>query len=224
MLKKEKRNKITKKSQLIIVGSLLLLLGIGIITNKIIVIINQNEIEKESLDNFYKEQEIIEEIISNEPIEEATEKIEEITEKKEVNKITYQYIAVLKIPKINLERGLVSKDCIYNNVEKNIQILKESDMPDIVNGNLILAAHSGSGKNAYFRDVYKLSINDIVGVVYNGFEYKYKVVNIYDIEKTGTAHIIRNQNKTTLTLITCRNNTEKQIIVICELIEGGYNE
>ena len=41
---------------------------------------------------------------------------------------------------------------------------------------------------------------------------------MYDIEKTGTANIIRNKEKTTLTLITCRHNTNKQIVVICELI------
>ena len=41
--------------------------------------------------------------------------------------------------------------------------------------------------------------------------------NIYDIEKTGKAQIIRNKNASTLTLVTCRHNTNRQIIVICEL-------
>ena len=56
------------------------------------------------------------------------------------------------------------------------------------------------------------------GIFYNGSEYKYKVVNIYDIQKTGNANIVRNANKSTLTLITCRHNTDKQIVVICELV------
>ena len=42
--------------------------------------------------------------------------------------------------------------------------------------------------------------------------------NIYDVEKTGTANIVRNAEKNTLTLITCRHNTNKQIVIICELI------
>ena len=42
---------------------------------------------------------------------------------------------------------------------------------------------------------------------------------MYDIEKTGSANIIRNANKSTLTLVTCRHNTNKQIIIICELEE-----
>ena len=40
-----------------------------------------------------------------------------------------------------------------------------------------------------------------------------------DIEKTGKAKIIRNNNVNTLTLVTCRHNTNNQIIVICELKE-----
>ena len=92
-------------------------------------------------------------------------------------------------------------------------------MPDVENGNFILAGHSGSGYTAFFKNLHKLNNDDLVSVFYGGYEYKYKVVNIYDVEKTGTANIIRNKDKTTLTLITCRHNTNKQIIVICELVE-----
>ncbi|MEI3402428.1 MAG: hypothetical protein V8R51_09140 [Clostridia bacterium] len=44
----------------------------------------------------------------------------------------------MKIPSINLERGLVAKDSYYNNVNRNIKILDKSDMPDQENGNVIL--------------------------------------------------------------------------------------
>ena len=43
-------------------------------------------------------------------------------------------------------------------------------------------------------------------------------MNIYEIEKTGKANIVRNGNKTTLTLITCKGNEDKQLVVISELI------
>ena len=52
-----------------------------------------------------------------------------------------------------------------------------------------------------------------------GKDYVYRMVNSYEIEKNGYAHILRNAEKTTLTLITCKHNTNKQLIVICELIE-----
>ena len=83
----------------------------------------------------------------------------------------------------------------------------------------MLAGHSGSGRVSYFRKLDKLSQDDEVSIFYNGSEYKYKVVNQYDIEKNGTANIVRNAEKNTLTLITCRHNTNKQIVIICELVE-----
>ena len=92
-------------------------------------------------------------------------------------------------------------------------------MPDQENGNVILAAHSGNGRTAFFRNLDKMQIDDTVSIFYNGYEYKYRMINTYDIEKTGTAEITRNGQKSTLTLITCRHNTNKQIVIICELVE-----
>ncbi len=90
-------------------------------------------------------------------------------------------------------------------------------MPDEENGNVIIAGHSGSARISYFRKLDKLAIGDEASIDYKGKVYNYKIVDIYDIDKTGTAEIIREKNKSTLTLITCRHNTQKQIVVICEL-------
>ncbi len=139
---------------------------------------------------------------------------EQIEVKQQTN---IEYIAILKIPKINLERGLVNRNSYLNNVNYNVEILKDSSMPDEINGNVILAAHSGNARVSYFRNLDKLSIGDKVSLDYKGITYNYKVVNIYDIEKTGTALIKRNYKTSTLTLITCRHNTNKQIVVICEI-------
>jgi LPXTG-site transpeptidase (sortase) family protein len=92
-------------------------------------------------------------------------------------------------------------------------------MPDQRYGNVMLAAHSGNARVSYFKNLNKLEMDDNVSISYKGKIYNYKVVNIYDIEKTGKAQIIRNKNVSTLTLVTCRHNTNKQIIVICELVD-----
>ena len=105
-----------------------------------------------------------------------------------------------------------------NDVKYNVEILDSSDMPDKENGNVILAAHSGNSKVSYFKNLDKLKIDDMVYIDYYNKTYNYKVVNIYDIEKTGKAKIIQNQNTNTLTLITCKEKTNKQIVIICELI------
>ena len=212
MLKrKENNNKKDKKSQLLIVGSLLILIGVSVIGGKLFIDMKKDDLENIALIEFYEEQE---EIKQTPPAETNEEKQEEIKSTKPLD-----YVAVLKIPSIGLEKGLVSKDSYYNNVNKNIKILDESDMPDKENGNVILAAHSGNGRTAFFKNLNKLKKDNIVSVFYNGYEYKYKMVNTYDVEKTGTVEIVRNSEKNTLTLITCRHNTNKQIVVICELVE-----
>lgn len=214
MLKrKENNNKKGKKSQLLIVGSLLILIGVSVIGIKIFLDIRTDNLEDKALVEFYEEQERVNKDL---PIE---IKEVEITNDEVKTTNSLNYIAILKIPKIGLERGLVAKDSYYNNVNRNIKILNESDMPDQENGNVILAAHSGSGRVAFFKNLDKLQIDDTVSIFYKGYEYKYRMINTYDIEKTGTAEITRNAQKSTLTLITCRHNTNKQIVIICELVE-----
>ena len=194
------------KSWLIVIGSLIILMGIGLIgfyyySKKII-----NIEEKQAIEEFYEEDN--EEIITEEP--------EEIEEVKEQEKI--EYIAILKIPKINLERGLVDPNSYLNNVNYNIEWLDESAMPDKEGGNVIIAGHTGTSSVSFFRNLDKLVIGDDISIIYKDKTYNYKIVDIYDIEKTGTAKIIRNKNKSTLTLITCRHKTNKQIVIISELI------
>ena len=207
MIKKEK-NKKKFKSQFLVIGSLSILVGISIIGYHIYSDYRLKNIEDNNIQEFFNEEQN-EETIQEEVFVEV--------ENKNISETNYDYIAVLEIPKINLKRGL-SQDKYYNNVNRNVEILKGSTMPNISKGNFILAGHSGSGRVAYFRNLNKLTIGDISYIYYGGIKYTYKVNNIYDIEKTGTATITRDLNKTTLTMITCRHNTNKQIVIISELI------
>lgn len=213
-IKNKIKNNKGSKSQLIVVGSLLIVLGTLIIGGKYLYNYLETKNEEQLIDTFFEEQK---EIIEDTTPEVPEEKVE--TEKPQPTKTKIDYFAVIKIPKIGLEKGLANKGSYYNNVNRNILVVKESDMPDKEKGNVILAGHSGSGRTAYFKNLHKLVRDDEVSIFYNGSEYKYKVVNQYDIEKTGTANIVRNAEKSTLTLITCRHNTNKQIIYICELVE-----
>ncbi len=148
-------------------------------------------------------------------VEEPTEEVKEDNN----NYIYEEYLGVLDIPKINFYKGFYSKTSSLNNVQFNLFVLKESDYPDVVNGNLIIAGHSGNYNNSYFNDLYKLSIDDTVTVHYQGKDYIYKITKIYNEKKTGTVRILRNKNKTSLTLITCTNGDNyHQTIYIAELI------
>ena len=203
----EKR-KIKNKIWFIVLGSFPFLIGFSLISYDYLSNKNFENIEDNALNDFYQN----ETIVNDEEFTEDTQEKEEVQEQ-----VKIEYIAVLKIPKINLERGLVNPNSYLNNVNYNVEIVKGSSMPDQENGNVILAGHSGSARISYFRNLDKLTLDDLVYINYNNKVYSYKVTDIYDIDKTGKAEIIRDKNKSTLTLITCRHNTKKQIIIICEL-------
>ena len=78
-------------------------------------------------------------------------------------------------------------------------------------------AHSGTAYISYFNNLKYLNINDHIYLDYNNETYNYKITNIYDVEKTGSLNIKRNNNKSTITLITCRDNSNKQIVIIGEI-------
>lgn len=194
-----------KNKWLLIIGIVYYVSGLLLLAYVISIPILNSKKESNALSNFYIQ-------------EEKKNDTNQVQNNKE-NRMTsnLEYIAVLKIPKIKLEKGLVAKDSKYNNIDYGIKILKESDSPDVINGNVILAAHSGTADVSYFNNLDKLKKNDEVVILYNGKTYQYKIINIYDIDKTGKAKINRKNNKSTITLITCRNGTNKQIVLIGEL-------
>ena len=130
-----------------------------------------------------------------------------------------KYLGVLEIPRIGLKRGFFSFDSPYNNIEQNVTIVGGSDLPDVLNGNLILMAHSGDSYISYFAYLYMLEIGDDCYILYNNQAYHYRIVNIYNVEKNGVVSIDRNYDKTTLTMITCtKNNDHLQTVYIAEFV------
>ena len=150
--------------------------------------------------------------------EEKEEEKEEI--KEEDNNYTYEeYLGIIDIPKIELYKGFYNKTSNLNNVKFNLYVLPSSNYPDVENGNLIIAGHSGNYNNSYFANLYKLEKEDTITIHYNNNKYIYQITNIYTEEKTGKVRIFRNKNKTTLTLITCTKDDDyHQTIYIAELI------
>ena len=204
--KKEKNN-----------SNLVIVISFFIIIFSLIMIGNEYyknyKIEEDNNDKLVEFFDIQEDLIEEEIIEEQS--IEEKKEEPIIN--NEQYIGVLEIKRINLTRGFYSKNSRLNNVNKNIQILSSSDMPDIENGNVIIASHSGNSSISFFRNLPKLIVDDNAIIYYQGKTYTYKLVNNYEIEKNGTANIRRNINKNSLTLITCKHNSNKQLVYIFEL-------
>ena len=130
-----------------------------------------------------------------------------------------KYLGVLEIPKIGLKRGFYGTDSRYNSIQYNVTLVNGSSLPDVENGNLILTAHSGDAYISYFAYLWRLNVGDMAYVTYNGQQYQYQIVNIYDVGKSGIVVIHRNTNATTLTLITCtKDNDQSQTIYIAERV------
>ena len=132
------------------------------------------------------------------------------------------YIAVLEIPSINLKKGLYAIDSKNNNVNKNIEIIDSSDMPDITKGNFILAGHSGTGRIAFFDDLDKLIIDDTIIVYYNNIKYIYQINYIESIVKDGTIEIKR-EFESMITLTTCNQENKNEQLVITGILISKEN-
>ena len=128
------------------------------------------------------------------------------------------YLGILTIDKINLQQGFYDKNNQHNNVSENLTFLAPSNFPDEKNGNVILVAHSGVTRIAYFKNLYQLKVGDIAKVEYKGHLYTYKIDNIYNETKDGNVTIYRDTTKQTLTMITCtKNDNTKQTVYIAYL-------
>lgn len=136
------------------------------------------------------------------------------TDDKKVNNYNNNYVGILDIPKINLKKGLVNVSSKYNNVNKNIQVIS-SDISNIETESIILAAHSGSGYKAFFKNLHKLEIDDLASIYYAGKKYNYIVTDIFTELKDGDIELPKDNNL--LILTTCYNK-EKQLVVILEKV------
>ena len=126
---------------------------------------------------------------------------------------TTKYIAVLSIPEINLKRGLVEPTSTQNSVKYNIEIIKGSSLPDKVSTNLVLAAHSGNSKVSFFKDLDKLKISSLIELYYNGFKYTYELSSINTVNKSGEVKVTRTRDKNTITLITCKKDSDTEQVI-----------
>jgi LPXTG-site transpeptidase (sortase) family protein len=203
-MKKRKENKI-----IILIGLLLIASSIMFFVYDIYKNTKKEVKEVKMVENFFEE----------EPQEEVKEEVKE----EEINNSSspsYNYIAILEIPSINLKRGIVDFNSKYNSVKYNIQIIEHTQMPNVENSNLILAGHNGTSSVSFFKDLYKLKEDSLIYLYYDGYKYIYKLNNYYDTDKDGKVEIIRNRYKTTITLITCKKGTkDKQTVFIGYLVD-----
>ena len=163
-----------------------------------------------------KEDKKINEVIKNEEKETVSSSLEPFNEETKTNN-SNNYVAVLEIPKIRLNKGLVMATKNFKSINYAISIDRHSKMPD-QNGNFILYAHSGNSKIAYFKNLKDLNIDDEIKVYYEGNIYSYKVIKKYTVPKDGYLSVNNDNENKYITLTTCsQENKKEQIVIIGEI-------
>ena len=215
-----KNRKRLRKSQLLFIGSFLVFIGIITISYNHLVFLKDQvfaNMKIAMLDLGNVSQDEIQDEIDVPEVENVSDGTVYQQNEKEID--YSRYVGVLEIPKISLKRGFYNTDSKYNNIEQNVSMITGSSMPDVPNGNLMLMAHSGDAYISFFAYLYRLKIGDTAYITYQGKRYKYQIVNIYTVPKTGKVAVYRDYNKTTLTLITCtKNDDTTQTVYIAELV------
>ena len=141
-----------------------------------------------------------------------------INKSKIKTEVVEKSIMKIEIPKIKLEGKIYNKNSKLNNIDKNIIVMKDSDMPSDDNGIVIIGGHSGIGKYAYFKNLNKLKIKDKVYIYYKNKKYTYEVVNYYLDNKDGSIRISNYNNINKLFIYTCNPNDKKNYLIIeCNL-------
>lgn len=214
-----------KKSQILLLGSLLILCGVFFLLFGHLLGLKRDVFEDARLKIYFDDVNDSEEVYDTSNITNVTDNTTVVSDNTDVvkpsnNKARYNYIGYLEVPKIGLKRGFVSKDSKYNNIQYNVTISDAAVFPDVKNGNFILYAHSGDAYISFFAYLYKLNIGDIAYVTYNNVKYKYKLVKIEVQPKSGRIAIHRpNYDVNGLTLITCTKGSDtEQSIYIFELV------
>ena len=155
--------------------------------------------------------------IENNQQKKQSEKIEKTeisndigTEEKKIGQII--------IEKINLNKELYEITSKKNNIEENVTILPGSIEPSENDSIMFIAAHSGTGNIAFFKDLDKIQLGDIIHLEYKGKKYIYSVNNIWESNKDGDIEVTKSKNKQ-LILTTCSpKHKNKQLIISCDII------
>ncbi len=120
-----------------------------------------------------------------------------------------KYYGVLEIPKIGLKRGFYNVGSKWNDIQYNVTLQEGSVPPYEGYGNFILLGHSGDSYISFFAYLYRLGVGDECYITLNGVVYHYRIDNIYTVEKSGLMVMDFTPPEMTLTLITCTKDNDK---------------
>lgn len=191
-----------KRSVLGILGTVLMIAGLGFIAWDLgTTYLERRSIEKEMQD-FFNAPLLTDE--ANMP-EEASDK---------------ELWGMIQIDKLDINFPIIkSNDWSY--LSRYLVAWEESTNPP-GEGNFSIAGHNGRCASCVFRNFEKLEKNDEIRLVDKENIYTYKIYDIFEVFHTDTSVLNETKGKTTITLVTCTEQTtydEYRTIVKGELVK-----
>lgn len=184
------------------IGSVLIILGICLIGVTLWMKYETKKEQQELVDNFKNLPEV------SEGIENASDKNNNSEDKK--IKENKRAIALINIPKLNLEAGIVEGVKIED-IKYSVGHFPNTPMAG-EKGNFCLAAHRVSNYGQAFRYLDKLELGDEIQVLYKGKQYIYEVTDSFEVTPQET-HVLDNTENSTITLVTCTIGAKNRLIV-----------
>lgn len=120
-------------------------------------------------------------------------------------------MAVLNIPKINLEIAVV-EGVEKENIKYLVGHFKDSVMPGEV-GNLCIAGHRTSNYGQPFKEIDKLKNGDEIIFTYKNKEYIYLVNSSFVVTPDETYILDNTENESIVTIVTCTLDSKNRLII-----------
>lgn len=120
-------------------------------------------------------------------------------------------IAILNIPKINLEIAVV-EGVEKEDIRYLVGHFPDSVMPGEI-GNLCVAGHRTSNYGQPFKETDKLENGDEIIFTYKNKEYIYIVNSSFVVTPDDTYILDNTENEATLTIVTCTLDSKNRLII-----------
>ena len=120
-------------------------------------------------------------------------------------------VAILSIPKINLEIAVV-EGVEREDIKYLVGHFPDSVMPGEI-GNLCVAGHRTSNYGQPFKEIDKLESGDEIIFTYNNKEYEYIVNSSFVVTPDETYILDNTENEATLTIVTCTMDSKNRLII-----------
>ncbi|MCW6080747.1 class D sortase [Clostridium sporogenes] len=124
-------------------------------------------------------------------------------------------IAIMEIPSISLQ-SIIVEGTNMDDLRYYLGHFKDTAMPGI-NGNFSIAGHSSTIYNEILNELYKVNVRDEIKIKTLTGEYDYIITKKIVVEPSEIGVLDQDENKKSMTIVTCTDKGKKRLIVKAEM-------